>query len=158
MSHMNQYTDEQLLRELMFIIHNAVEAICSGVPQRKQDEALDNLVNAHSAICKRLAQMQGEHNDSLQAPCPQLSAPAKSVVVSHPQDEETKLYERQLLRIIIERNTIPWDVEQSIKSIERRIQAAIKLRNFAKAERLNNVSVAIRCVHIYCQELINATR
>ncbi|HHY0331098.1 TPA: hypothetical protein ACVU1K_001073 [Vibrio cholerae] len=97
-------------------------------------------------------------NDSLQAPCPQLSAPAKSVVVSLPQDEEIKLYERQLLRIIIDRNTIPWDVEQSIKSIERRIQAAIKLRNFAKAERLNNVSVAIRCVHIYCQELLNATR
>ncbi|MDE1350404.1 hypothetical protein L9W80_09595 [Vibrio aestuarianus] len=97
-------------------------------------------------------------NDSLQTPYPKLSAPAQSVLVSLSKDEEIERHECQLLRIIIDRVTIPWDAGQSIKSIERRIKAAIEFRDFAKAERLNNVSIAIRNVHNYCQELLNATR
>lgn len=100
----------------------------------------------------------GVSHDSLQAPYPQLSAQAQLVEVSRPQDEEVKINEHILRNIIVDRVTIPWDVEQSIKSIERRIKTAIEFRDFAKAERLNNVSIAIRNVHNHCQELLNATR
>lgn len=155
---MYRYFDETLLREVMLIIHNAVEAICTDAPKRKQDEALENLVNAHGAIYDRLAQTQGESNDSLQTSYSCLSAPAKPSMVPNEQAEDIKANERTLCAIIINRITIPWDVERSIRSIERRIQTAITVRDFAKAARLNNVSIAIRNVHNHCQELLNATR
>ncbi|MBE4282305.1 hypothetical protein ACEWAQ_24110, partial [Vibrio parahaemolyticus] len=37
----------------------------------------------------------------------------------------------------------PWSADASIKSIERRIQAAIKSREFAKAQRLDSVKQAL---------------
>ncbi|HCH1426947.1 TPA: hypothetical protein NKQ26_004860 [Vibrio parahaemolyticus] len=37
----------------------------------------------------------------------------------------------------------PWSTDASIKSIERRIQAAIKSREFAKAQHLDNVKQAL---------------
>ncbi len=153
---MNQYADEQLLREVMFIIRNAMtNDLNKGISLQPED--INNLNRAHEAIYNRLIQT-GESHDSLQAPYPQLSASAQSVVVLLPQDEEIKVNECILQNVIIDNMTIPWDVGQSIKSIERRIQAAIKLRDFAKAERLNNVSIAIRNVHNHCQELLNASR
>lgn len=153
---MYRHFDEALLREVMFIVRNAMEnELNKGTSLQPED--INNLNRAHEAIYNRLVQA-GETHDSLQAPYPQLSAPAQSVVVSLPQDEEVKINEHILRNIIVDRVTIPWDVGQSIKSIERRIKAAIEFRDFAKAERLNNVSIAIRNVHNYCQELLNATR
>lgn len=153
---MYRHFDEALLREVMFIVRNAMEnELNKGTSLQPED--INNLNRAHEAIYNRLVQA-GETRDSLQAPYPQLSAPAQSVVVSLPQDEEVKINEHILRNIIVDRVTIPWDVGQSIKSIERRIKAAIEFRDFAKAERLNNVSIAIRNVHNYCQELLNATR
>ncbi|GEM_PF-7129845 len=153
---MYRHFDEALLREVMFIVRNAMtNELDKGTSLHPED--INNLNRAHDAIYNRLIQT-GESHDSLQAPYPQLSAPAQSVVVSLPQDEEVKINEHILRNIIVDRVTIPWDVGQSIKSIERRIKAAIEFRDFAKAERLNNVSIAIRNVHNYCQELLNATR
>ena len=153
---MYRHFDEALLREVMFIVRNAMEnELNKGTSLQPED--INNLNRAHEAIYNRLIQA-GEPHDSLQAPYPQLSAPAQSVVVLLPQDEEVKINEHILRNIIVDRVTIPWDVGQSIKSIERRIKAAIEFRDFAKAERLNNVSIAIRNVHNHCQELLNATR
>ncbi|MBY7810665.1 hypothetical protein KW448_03180 [Vibrio fluvialis] len=153
---MYRHFDEALLREVMFIVRNAMEnELNEGTSLQPED--INNLNRAHEAIYNRLVQA-GETHDSLQAPYPQLSAPAQSVVVLLPQDEEVKINEHILRNIIVDRVTIPWDVGQSIKSIERRIKAAIEFRDFAKAERLNNVSIAIRNVHNYCPELLNATR
>ncbi|MEG7564500.1 hypothetical protein [Vibrio cholerae] len=153
---MYRHFDEALLREVMFIVRNAMEnELNEGTSLQPED--INNLNRAHEAIYTRLVQA-GETHDSLQAPYPQLSAPAQSVVVLLPQDEEVKINEHILRNIIVDRVTIPWDVGQSIKSIERRIKAAIEFRDFAKAERLNNVSIAIRNVHNYCPELLNATR
>lgn len=101
-------------------------------------------------------------NDSLQAPCPQLSAPTKSVVVSLPQDEEIKRYERHLLDIVTSRATMPWDAERSIKSIYRRVCCAVSRKDYAKAGRLHNVTIAIQSVQDYyddiLEEALNATR
>ncbi|GIC20770.1 hypothetical protein [Vibrio cholerae] len=122
-------------------------------------------------------------NDSLQAPCPQLSAPTKSVVVlsethnpfysctfeleidtaaSIPQGEEIKRYERHLLDIVTSRATMPWDAERSIKSIYRRVCCAVSRKDYAKAGRLHNVTIAIQSVQDYyddiLEEALNATR
>ncbi|MEF1187766.1 hypothetical protein QTO04_00470 [Vibrio parahaemolyticus] len=96
--------------------------------------------------------------DALQTNSTNLCQSTSSVVVPVEKDEEIKLNEHHLLNIIVDSVTIPWDAAQSIKSIERRVQAAIQQRDFVRAGRLDNVSVAIRNVHNHCQELLNATR
>ncbi len=248
---MNQYADEQLLREVMFIIRNAMtNELNKGTSLQPED--INNLNRAHEAIYNRLIQTGvrdqlnnevalsqldqiihglfstcwsgdlrnapikrmreqlyknlkdqlngywsghtayhilidggfivdapkgkkvatklgqmfiGEmenSNDSLQAPCPQLSAPTKSVVVSLPQDEEIKRYERHLLDIVTSRATMPWDAERSIKSIYRRVCCAVSRKDYAKAGRLHNVTIAIQSVQDYyddiLEEALNATR
>ncbi|MFA0631005.1 hypothetical protein AB4589_25165 [Vibrio sp. 10N.222.49.A3] len=155
---MNKYIDISLLRKVMAIIHNAVEVACTSASIKQKDEALASLVDAHSDIYNRLKEMEGSNNDSLQTPHSNVSAPTKSVMVSNDQADEVQAYECFLLGLIIKRMTIPWDVERSIKSIERRIKSAIKLRDFAKAARLNNASIAISNIHNHCQERLNATR
>ncbi|EJG0649838.1 hypothetical protein C2F74_RS19415 [Vibrio parahaemolyticus] len=97
-------------------------------------------------------------NDALQTNSTNLCQSTSSVVVPVEKDEEVKLNEHHLLNIIVDSVTIPWDAAQSIKSIERRVQAAIQQRDFVRAGRLDNISVAIRNVHNHCQELLNATR
>ncbi|ETZ11011.1 hypothetical protein ACRW9P_22560 [Vibrio parahaemolyticus] len=97
-------------------------------------------------------------NDALQTNSKNLCKSTSSVVVPVEKDEEVKLNEHHLLNIIVDSVTIPWDAAQSIKSIERRVQTAIQQRDFVRAGRLDNVSVAIRNVHNHCQELLNATR
>ncbi|CAK2173495.1 hypothetical protein VCRA2119O240_50162 [Vibrio crassostreae] len=122
------------------------------VPERLTNEYryLSKIIETvQTAICKQLDQ-QGESNDSLQTSYSCLSAPTKPSMVPNEQAEEIKANERVLCAIIIKRITIPWDVERSIRSIERRIQTAIKVRDFAKATRLNNVSIAIKKVHNHC--------
>ncbi|MBD6947929.1 hypothetical protein [Vibrio parahaemolyticus] len=96
--------------------------------------------------------------DALQTNSTNLCKSTSSVVVPVEKNEEVKLNEHHLLNIIVDSVTIPWDAAQSIKSIERRVQAAIQQRDFTRAGRLDNVSVAIRNVHNHCQELLNATR
>ncbi|HBC3521486.1 TPA: hypothetical protein ACN30R_004887 [Vibrio parahaemolyticus] len=96
--------------------------------------------------------------DALQTNSKNLCQSTSSVVVPVEKDEEVKLNEHHLLNIIVDSVTIPWDAAQSIKSIERRVQTAIQQRDFVRAGRLDNISVAIRNVHNHCQELLNATR
>ncbi|EJS4014590.1 hypothetical protein NW014_002187 [Vibrio parahaemolyticus] len=96
--------------------------------------------------------------DALQTNSTNLCQSTSSVVVPVEKDEEVKLNEHHLLNIIVDSVTIPWDAAQSIKSIERRVQTAIQQRDFVRAGRLDNISVAIRNVHNHCQELLNATR
>ncbi|WP_031417483.1 hypothetical protein [Vibrio parahaemolyticus] len=98
------------------------------------------------------------NDDALQTNSTNLCQSTSSVVVPVEKDEEIKFNEHYLLNIIVDSVTIPWDAAQSIKSIERRVQAAIQQRDFVRAGRLDNVSVAIRNVHNHCQELLNATR
>ncbi|OXX31818.1 hypothetical protein B9J90_18170 [Vibrio sp. V09_P4A23P171] len=109
-------------------------------------EALGNLSNAHSAICKRLDQTQGEHNDSLQASCPQVSAPAKSVVVSlEPIVKKVVIDLAMGIRIRSECNIEqPFDVKRSIKSIGRRIYGCIQISDFERAARLHKVYAALK--------------
>ncbi|HHY0515646.1 TPA: hypothetical protein ACVU5T_002097 [Vibrio parahaemolyticus] len=96
--------------------------------------------------------------DALQTNSKNLCQSTSSVVVPVEKDEEVKLNEHHLLNIIVDSVTIPWDAAQNIKSIERRVQTAIQQRDFVRAGRLDNISVAIRNVHNHCQELLNATR
>ncbi len=96
--------------------------------------------------------------DTLQTNSTNLCQSTSSVVVPVEKDEEVKLNEHHLLNIIVDSINVPWDAAQSIKSIERRVQAAIQQRDFVRAGRLDNISVAIRNVHNHYQELLNATR
>ncbi|HHC7382060.1 hypothetical protein [Vibrio parahaemolyticus] len=95
--------------------------------------------------------------DALQTNSTNLCQSTSSVVPVE-KDEEVKLNEHYLLNIIVDSINVPWDAAQSIKSIERRVQAAIQQRDFVRAGRLDNISVAIRSVHNHCQEQLNATR
>lgn len=98
-------------------------------------------------------------NDSLQAPCPQLSAPTQSVVVlseTHNPfysctfelviDTAASIYLCRLLG-----DDLPFDVKQSKKSIERKIDECIKMRDFERAAELEKVYQAL-------VEVLNATR
>ncbi|MEF1297849.1 hypothetical protein QTO08_18805 [Vibrio parahaemolyticus] len=98
------------------------------------------------------------NDDALQTNNTNLYQSTSSIAVPVEKKEEIKLNEHHLLNIIVDSFNIPWDAAQSIKSIERRVQAAIQSRDFTRAGRLDNVSVAIRNVHNHCQELLNAIR
>ncbi len=98
------------------------------------------------------------NDDTLQTDSQNLCQSTSSIVVPVEKEEEIKLNEHHLLNIIIDSVTIPWDAAQSIKSIERRVQAAIQQRDFVRAGRLDNISVAVRNVHNHCQEVLNASR
>ncbi len=153
-THMKQrYADEALLLEVMLIINNSVEVACNKGPLRKQDEALDNLVNAHSAICKRLFQKEGEDRDTLQTPHPHLSASALPTVVSlEPVVKKTVIDLATGIRIRSECNIEqPFDVKRSIKSIGRRIHGCVQISDFERAARLHKVYEAL-------EEVFNANR
>ncbi|HIF6161002.1 TPA: hypothetical protein ACX3IN_001946 [Vibrio parahaemolyticus] len=98
------------------------------------------------------------NDDTLQTDSQNLCQSTSSIVVPVEKEEEIKLNEHHLLNVIVDSITIPWDAAQSIKSIERRVQAAIQQRDFVRAGRLDNISVAIRNVHNHCQEVLNASR
>ncbi|EGR2414021.1 hypothetical protein [Vibrio cholerae] len=143
---MYRYADEALLLDVMLIINNAVEVICNKGPLRKQDEALDNLVNAHSAICKRLFQKEGGDRDTLQTPYPHLSAPAQPTVISlEPVVKKTVIDLATGIRIRSKCNIEqPFDVKRSIKSIGRRIYGCIQISDFERAARLHKVYAALK--------------
>ncbi|MBE3899211.1 hypothetical protein HJ158_08315 [Vibrio parahaemolyticus] len=92
--------------------------------------------------------------DALQTNSTNLCQSTSSIAVPIEKEEEIKLNEHHLLNIIVDSFNIPWDAAQSIKSIERRVQAAIQQRDFTRAGRLDNVSVAIRNVHNHCARLL----
>lgn len=92
--------------------------------------------------------------DALQTNNTNLCQSTSSIAVPIEKEEEIKLNEHHLLNIIVDSFNIPWDAAQSIKSIERRVQAAIQQRDFTRAGRLDNVSVAIRNVHNHCARLL----
>ncbi|MCZ6287686.1 hypothetical protein, partial [Vibrio parahaemolyticus] len=98
------------------------------------------------------------NDDALQTNNTNLCQSTPSIAVPVEKEEEIKLNEHHLLNVIVDSFNIPWDAAQSIKSIERRVQAAIQQRDFTRAGRLDNVSVAIRNVHNHCQEVLNASR
>ncbi|EGR2496711.1 hypothetical protein VCSRO55_0711 [Vibrio cholerae] len=139
---MYRHLDEALLREVMLIIQNAVETACS----RGSDEAVDGLIDAHEAICKRLSQTQGEQHDSLQTPYPHLSAPTLPTVVSlEPAAKHTVIDLATGIRIRSEGNIKqPFDVKRSIKSIGRRIYGCIQISDFERAARLHKVYSALK--------------
>ncbi|EKO3494028.1 hypothetical protein LO872_000676 [Vibrio fluvialis] len=139
---MYHHLDEALLREVMLIIQNAVETACS----RGSDEAVDGLIDAHEAICKRLSQTQGEQHDSLQTPYPHLSASTLPTVVSlEPPAKHTVIDLATGIRIRSECNIKqPFDVKRSIKSIGCRIYRCIQISDFERAARLHKVYSALK--------------
>ncbi|APF79513.1 hypothetical protein [Vibrio cholerae] len=90
-------------------------------------------------------EMENSHG-LLQASCPQVSAPAKSVVVSlEPIVKKVVIDLAMGIRIRSECNIEqPFDVKRSIKSIGRRIYGCIQISDFERAARLHKVYAALK--------------
>ncbi len=148
-------TQRTLLTETLDILESNLGALRMGAIN---DERIDNHCRAIATIRDHLNNEMDSNDDTLQTNSKNVCKSPSPFDVPVTKKEEIKLNEHHLLNIIVDSITIPWDAAQSIKSIERRVQAAIQQRDFTRAGRLDNVSIAIRNVHNYCQELLNATR
>ncbi|MGY3571941.1 hypothetical protein [Vibrio paucivorans] len=142
-------TREQLLVETLHILESSNKAVRMGAVN---SSVIENQSAAIRAIrnhfeCKSI---EGLKHDTIQADHSNLQQTKAQRLVPSPAQGEVDDHYQRLSHVMVNqayKGRKVWDAKQSIKSIERRIKAAINHRDFRRAGRLNAVQEALELIN-----------